>query len=34
MSLGWRLVRQFVLGLLAFGLLFFLSAGTPRYWEG
>lgn len=33
MSLRWKLVRQFVSGLFAFGLLFFLSAGTLRYWE-
>ena len=33
MSLLWKLVLQFVLGLLAFALLFFLSAGTFRYWE-
>lgn len=33
-SLGWKLVRQLVLALLGYGLVFFLAAGTFRYWEG
>lgn len=34
LSLGWKLVRQLVLALLAYGLVFFLTAGTLRYWQG
>lgn len=34
LSLGWKLVRQLVLGLLGYGLILFLTAGTLRYWEG
>jgi protein-S-isoprenylcysteine O-methyltransferase Ste14 len=33
MNLVWKLVGQFVFGMIAYGALFFLSAGTLRYWE-
>lgn len=33
MNLVWKLAWQFIFGLIAYGLLFFLSAGTLRYWE-
>lgn len=34
LSLGWKLVRQLVIALVTYGLSFFLTAGTLRYWEG
>jgi protein-S-isoprenylcysteine O-methyltransferase Ste14 len=34
LSLGWKLVRQSVIALVTYGLIFFLSAGTLRYGEG
>lgn len=34
LSLAWKSVRQLILALLGYGLVFFLAAGTFRYWEG
>jgi protein-S-isoprenylcysteine O-methyltransferase Ste14 len=34
LSLGWKLVRQFAIALVTYGLSFFLTAGTLHYWEG
>ena len=33
-SLGWKLVRQLIAALCGYGVIFFLAAGTLRYWEG
>jgi len=33
MSLGWKLVSRFFLGLLCFALIFFGTAGSLRFWE-